>query len=317
MAVEFRGVFVIPITPLDEKRRLDERSLENLVEYYLKAGVNGFTVLGEVSEAGKLRRDEQQRIVEGAIARVGGRAPVVVGISRESTDLVVEAAGWASDLGASALMVAPPKNVRLGSDAIFEHYAEIGDRVDLPLVVQDEPETNHPAMSAELIARIFDEIPRAGCLKLEDPPTPAKILKLRELTHDGIAILGGTYGRWFLWEMESGSAGIMTASPTPEYLVEVWRAHLQGERERAAQIFFYNQALNWFYPDSAIAVRKEVLVRRGVIRTALSKQPGSEFGELERQELAEVLRWVEENVAASTGVQPLRWERRVAPRRGR
>jgi dihydrodipicolinate synthase/N-acetylneuraminate lyase len=109
----------------------------------------------------------------------------------------------------------------------------------------------------------------------------------------------------------------MTASPTPEYLVEVWRAHLRGQRERAKQIFFYNQVLTWFYPDSAIAVKKEVLVRRGVIHTALSKQPGSEFGELERRELAEVLSWVEENVAASAGVQPLRGGRRVAPRRAR
>ena len=153
MKSELRGTCVIAITPLDEKRKLDGKSLENLIDYYLQAGVDGLLVLGEVSEASKLSKDEQQRIVETAVSRIGGRIPVVVGISRESTDLVIDAARWAKDLGASALMVAPPKNLKLGDDAILGHYKAIGSAISLPLVVQDEPESNHPVMSAELLAR--------------------------------------------------------------------------------------------------------------------------------------------------------------------
>jgi 4-hydroxy-tetrahydrodipicolinate synthase len=306
MANELKGVYVIALTPLDGKRQLDLQSFENLIDYYLEAGVDGFTVLGEVSEAGKLSKNEQQQIVETAIARVGGKVPVVVGISRESTDLVIDAAGWAEDLGASGFMVAPPKNLKMRDDAMFGHYAALGDAVSLPLVVQDEPESNHPLMSAELLARIFKDVPRAKYLKLEDPPTPAKILRLRELTDDRIKIFGGTHGRWFLWELDSGSVGIMTGSPTPEYLVQIWKEHRRGQRDKARQIFFYNQALTWFYPEMAVAVKKEVLVQRGVIKTALLKQPAAEFSDLERKELVEVLEWVEEKIQTNAGVSPLR-----------
>jgi 4-hydroxy-tetrahydrodipicolinate synthase len=315
MTRELSGVCVIAVTPLDGQRKLDGRSLENLVDYYLQADVDGLLVLGEVSEVGKLSKDEQQEVVETAIGRVRGKVPVVVGISRESTDLVIDAAGWAKDLGASALMVAPPKNLKLGDGAILDHYAAIGGAVDLPLVVQDEPESNHPIMSAELLARIFADVPSATYLKLEDPPTPAKILKLRKLTNDRMRIFGGTHGRWFLWEIDSGSSGIMTASPTPEYLVGIWKACAQGKREQAKQIYLYNQALTYFYPEMAVAVKKEVLVKRGVIRTALMKQPATEFGDLERRQLSEVLEWVEDNVRESTGIAPLRWT--GGPRRKR
>ena len=99
---------------MDEKRRLDRQSLEHMLDYYVEAGVDGLLVLGEVSEASKLSADEQQSVVETAVERVRGRIPIVVGVSRESTDLVIDAAGWAEGLGASALMVAPPKNLRLG-----------------------------------------------------------------------------------------------------------------------------------------------------------------------------------------------------------
>lgn len=69
----------------------------------------------------------------------------------------------------------------------------------------------------------------------------------------------------------------------------------------------YNQALTYFYPEMAVAVKKEVLVKRGVIRTGLMKQPAAEFGDIERRQLSEVLEWVEERVRDSTGVVPLRW----------
>jgi 4-hydroxy-tetrahydrodipicolinate synthase len=265
-------------------------------------------VLGEVSEVGKLSTREQDQIVKTVMERVGRRVPVIVGVSRESTELVIEAAGWAADAGASGLMIAPPKNLKLSGEAILRHYQTVGDAVEkkLPIVVQDEPESDHPVMSAELLARIFDQVRQAKYLKLEDTPTPTKILKLREITGDRIKIFGASHGRWFLWEIDSGVIGIMTGSPTPEYLVGVWRSHSSGDRERARRIFLYNQPLTWFYPEMAVATKKEILVQRGVIRTGLMKQPAREFGDLERKELVEVLSWVEENVAASAGLPPLR-----------
>jgi len=100
----------------------------------------------------------------------------------------------------------------------------------------------------------------------------------------------------------------MTASPTPEYFVAIWNALQRGKRELAAEVFFYNLPLIHFYSEMAIAVKKEVLVQRGVIKTSKVKQPGRELGEREQKELSELLRWVEANVERVASITPLHWK---------
>ena len=304
---ELSGVFPILVTPLDEKRKLDLPSLKNLVRYYLSANVDGLTVLGEVSESDKLSERERNQILETVIQEIDGKVPIVVGTSRESTELAMEAAIWAQDHGAAALMIAPPKNPKLREGAIFDYYAAIGESVSIPIFVQDEPESNHPYLSVDLLSRINKEVRPAKYLKLEEPPTPVKLAKVKELTNGQMGIFGASHGRYILWEMRSGAAGIMTASPTPEYLVAIWKAFKSGNVEQAANIFFYNVPLTHFYGDAPVPVKKEILKSREVISTARMKGPSGEMGEKAKKDLTELLHWVEKNVEKVSGVEPLKF----------
>jgi 4-hydroxy-tetrahydrodipicolinate synthase len=147
------GVIIVLVTPLKNDRSQDTASLRKLVSYYLQAGVNGFTALGEVSESPRLSETERSENLKEVMEQVNGRVPVVVGTSRESTQLAVEAAIWAEEQGASALMIAPPKNLKLRDNAILAHYSAISDAVSIPIVVQDEPESDHPYMSEDLLTK--------------------------------------------------------------------------------------------------------------------------------------------------------------------
>ena len=308
MTTELRGFFPVLLTPLHQNRKQDLESLRQLVSYYERAGVHGFVALGEVSESAKLTESERRQNLSTVMEMVRRRLPVVVGGSRESTELAVEAARWAESEGASAVMLAPPKNVQLRDRAIFEHYETVADSIKLPIVVQDEPEGGHPYMSPELLAKINLEIGRAEYIKLEDAPTPDKVGKVSELSEGRAKVFGASHGKGYLWEMERGAVGIMTASPTPEYFVAIWNALQRGKRELAAEVFFYNLPLIHFYSEMAIAVKKEVLVQRGVIKTSKVKQPVRELGEREQRELSELLRWVEANVERVASITPLHWK---------
>ncbi|MHB8566966.1 MAG: dihydrodipicolinate synthase family protein [Nitrososphaerales archaeon] len=305
MTRDLAGAFVVLITPFDSNQVQDHESLRKLVRYNLKAGVDGFTALGEVSESPKMSDREREENLATIFDEVKGKVPVIVGASRESTDLALDAAKFAEKMGAAAVMIAPPKSLKLREDAIFNHFAAISDSINIPIVIQDEPESDHPYMSVQLLARLGDKIKHSRYVKLEDPPTPIKISKLTQLVGNTMRIFGASHGRSYLWELDRGAVGIMTASPTPEYLVAIWKAFKNGNRDIAKKIFFYNLPISHYYGEMALAVKKEVLVHRGVIKTATMKQPAGDIGDSGRRDLIELLKWTEEGVLQSTGISPL------------
>lgn len=306
LSQELAGAFVVLVTPLDSKQVPDHESLRRLVRYNLKAGVNGFTALGEVSESPKMSDQERRDNLQTIFDEVKHQVPIIVGTSRESTDLAIDASRYAEKLGAAAVMIAPPKNLRLRDDALFNHFAAISDSINVPIVVQDEPESNHPYMSVQLLARLANETKHSTYVKLEDPPTPMKIQKLKQLVGDRMRIFGASHGRSYLWELERGAVGIMTASPTPEYLVAIWKAFKSGNMELAKKIFFFTLPISHYYAEMALAVKKEVLVHRDIIKTATLKQPAGYLGEHDKSDLFDLLKWMERGIQESTGISPLR-----------
>lgn len=307
MSKKLGGAFLVLVTPLDEDNKQDNESLSKLVGYYLKAGVSGFTILGESSEIDKLSQKEKEDNLAIVKERVRGKVPLVFGTSQEGTQKAVEESVWAEQQGADGLMIAPPKNIKLRDDAIFNYYAEINDKINIPIIVQDYPQTNHPYMSPNLISRINSELSQAQYLKLEDPPTPIKLTKVKELVGENMKIFSALGAKSYLWDLDRGAIGVMTASPTPEYLVGIWNAHQDNDREKALEIFWRYLPLIHFYEEGyGISVRKHVLQMRGIIKTANMKIPGPELDNKGKKELAELLKWVETEIQNKTGLFPMR-----------
>ena len=75
------GVFIISATPFSANGEIDYGSADRLVEFYIGHGVSGMTILGMMGEAPKLSTEESDSFMRHVIRRVGGRIPVVVGVS--------------------------------------------------------------------------------------------------------------------------------------------------------------------------------------------------------------------------------------------
>jgi 4-hydroxy-tetrahydrodipicolinate synthase len=310
MSEPLAGTFVVTVTPLDDRRNQDENSYRGLIEYYSKAGVGGLTILGESAERDLLSEEERQRILTITFELMGGKLPIVVGTGNESLQLTVQSSISAQSLGASAVMIPPPRGLKTGlevpnEDAIFDYFSSVGDAIEIPIVVQDFPQTDRPKMSPTLIGRLNQEISNATYLKLEDPPTPLKLTKIREITGDRLKIFSALYGRDSFWDLVHGAVGIMTSSPTPEYLVAMYDAYVAGDRKKAFDIYLNTLPLIYYCSELGLAVRKEILVKRGVIRTSKMKLQEKELADSQKRELADVLDWVEKTVLSSSGVTPL------------
>ena len=183
------------------------------------------------------------------------------------------------------MFVAPPP---IQSDqAIFDYYADVAEAVEIPIAIHDFPESFKTILSAELIARMGNEIEGVGYIKLEDYPVLEKMSRIHEHAPDAIGIFGGLGGMYFLEELQRGSRGIMTGFAWPEVLVGVYEAFRSGDVAGAAAIFDrYVPLIRYeFQPKIGLAYRKHVYRERGIIDTTFIRPPGMQIGDYTRAEL--------------------------------
>jgi 4-hydroxy-tetrahydrodipicolinate synthase len=150
------------------------------------------------------------------------------------------------------------------------------------------------------LARIAREIPRARTIKLEDPPTPFKTSRILEAAGDiPVRIFGGLGGVFLLEELLAGATGAMTGFAFPEVLVGVVSFFRAGEVDQAADLFYRAVPLMRFEFQEGIgmAIRKEVLHRRGVLASPATRAPGASLDRTTREALDRVMEWVEATAA--------------------
>jgi 4-hydroxy-tetrahydrodipicolinate synthase len=288
--LDVNGVFAIVATPFAADGSVDVSSLERLVEANIAAGVDGLTVLGVASEAQRLNDRERALVIATAIRATAGRVPLVVGASFDGTHVAVEAAGAAREIGAAAVMVAPPTFASVGP-ALTRHLQAIA-AVGLPLILQDYPPLNGVTMTPSQMAGLAAEVREICCIKLEGPPTPVRISQTRALVDSAMRIVGGSGGLYLLDELRHGSDGTMTGYSFPEDLISVVRAWREHDIERAARDYYRILPLlvHEGQPAIGLAIRKEILRRRGWIANATVRAPGMSLDSVTANGIDEVLR---------------------------
>jgi len=294
--VQLEGVYSVLPTPFRPNGDLDEASLRRVIDLFISAGVNGVTALGVTGEVARLDDSERRRVLEVVVEHVQGRIGVVAGTTSEGTRTCIAYSRHAHEVGATAVMVSPPRMPKLNSEAVVRHFKALADAVDIEIVVQDYPPISGFTMEPALLARIAREIPRARTIKLEDPPTPFKTSRIIEAAGDtAVRIFGGLGGVFLLEELLAGATGAMTGFAFPEILVQIVKLFRAGRVEEAADTFYRTVPLMRFEFQEGIgmAIRKEVLHRRGALASPATRAPGAVLDQTTREALDRVMQWVE------------------------
>jgi len=134
-----RGIICPIITPLADRDRLDTAGLERLVEHILGGGAGGLFVLGTTGEAPSLSHALRRELIDRTCTLVGGRVPVLVGITDTSFVESVQMAGRAADAGATAVVLAPPYYFPAGQPELLEYLHHITPELPLPLYLYNMP----------------------------------------------------------------------------------------------------------------------------------------------------------------------------------
>ena len=272
----FAGVIPILATPFLDDETLDLESWQRLLEFMIEIRVDGVTILGVLGESNRLLDHERETLIKSAVRTVNKRMPIIVGTSHSGTEAARDLSRTSARLGADAVMVMPGKEAVPSDDRIVESYQRIAEGLTIPIVLQDHPASSEVHFSVPLILRLLREVPAIQCIKEEAVPTAPKIRQLRDgIGNERMPILTGLGALYAPFDLEAGSDGFNTGFAFPEVLMAMVRAAGAGEWQRMHDIYARFAALIVFEQQPGVAVRKDILRRRGLLTSARARHPGA------------------------------------------
>lgn len=272
----FQGVIPILATPFHDDETLDLNSWKRLVDFMVALGVDGITILGVLGESNRLRDEERTLLITTAVTATNGRVPVIVGTSHTGTRVVEDFSKQAQDLGADAVMVTPAREPVPSDDRIVEIYQRVAERLSIPIILQDHPVSTDVHMSVALMVRLIKAVPGIQCVKEEAVPTAPKIRQIREGSVERrVAILTGLGALYAPFDLEAGSDGFNTGFAFPEALMAMVAAARVSDWRKVHALYSWFAPLIVFEQQPGVAIRKEILRRRGLLASARARHPGA------------------------------------------
>lgn len=116
-------------------------------------GHDGVVVSGTTGESPTTSVAEDGQILAAVRDAVGGRATVVAGVGTNATAHSVELAQQAEKVGADGLLLVTPYYNKPSQDGVFEHFRQVAQATDVPVMLYDVPGRTATTISLETYER--------------------------------------------------------------------------------------------------------------------------------------------------------------------
>ena len=143
------------VTPFKDSGEIDYQSLENLTNYLIDQGSNGFVIGGTTGETPTLSHAEKIELYRRFGEIVGGRVPVIAGTGSNNT---AETITFTNEVGQIpgidyALVVVPPYN-KPNQRGMKAHFKAVSENVNLPVIMYNIPGRTGVKMEVETIIEL-------------------------------------------------------------------------------------------------------------------------------------------------------------------
>lgn len=240
--MRFEGVMPAITTPFNQDFSIDHEFVRRHVSWLIDHGCTGIVPLGSLGEGNTLRFDEKTAIVDSCLEALGGRAPVMPGISALSTAEAVELAQRCAAAGCKALMVLPPYVHNGKMRETIGHFAAIFEATDLPCMLYNNPIAYGTDVTPEIMAELAGRFPNMKAIK-ESSGDIRRVTAVKALLGERLAVFAGLDDMPFeaAWSGADGwIAGLVNALPAES--VHLFSLARQGRRDEAFELY------RWFLP---------------------------------------------------------------------
>ena len=232
------GLIVAPLTPFTADLKVDEGALRRQIDYVVDdCGATMVVAAGvETQEYTYLGLDERKALIRATIELVGGRAPVMVGVSHASFRTAIELANEAERLGAAAIQLLAPLRPFAGPptrDDLIAYFEAVGRETSLPITLYLNPGPGADVSIPDTIA--LAKLPRIAFIK-ESSRDLARVSRLIvEIDRAGHARYFTTM-QMLLSTLMLGGSGATMPPPGSEIARHIIDAFVAKDYERAAEL---------------------------------------------------------------------------------
>lgn len=132
------GIWLPIITPFIEDK-VDLKSYEKLINYYIDKGISGIIPLGTTGESPTISDMEYELILDKTMEYVNGRVPVIVGAGGNYTKKVIEKIKIVEKYKPEGILSVSPYYNRPDQNGIYEHFKAISESTSLDMVLYNIP----------------------------------------------------------------------------------------------------------------------------------------------------------------------------------
>src|ERR1700683_3675635 len=172
LVCQWSGVFPAATTQFDVAGNVDIAATQAVQAALVRDGVHGLVLLGTVGENNSLSAEEKRAVLRAAVAAVGGKVPLLTGVSENTTAAAATFARDAERIGVNGLMVLPAMVYVPTTAELEQHFKSVAQASALPIMLYNNPPAYRVSIEFELLERLA-ELPTIVAIK-ESSPDPRR-----------------------------------------------------------------------------------------------------------------------------------------------
>lgn len=157
MIKRIKGPITILPTHFSDNGDLDLGATRASAEYARDtyAGHDGCVMIaGSTSEFYAMTDEESLAMIETVVDVLNGKVPLIAGTGRAATRLSIDMSVKAQSLGIDMAMISNPYYMHVSEEGLYRHFSQIAERLDIGVMVYDNPTTSKIAIPPHLMQRL-------------------------------------------------------------------------------------------------------------------------------------------------------------------
>lgn len=207
-AKDLTGSMVAIITPMHADGKINLSQWRQLIKMHISCGTQAIIVGGTTGESALLTKEELNTLIGEAVKLCNeSNTMVIVGTGGIDPEKVKSTNQLAHDLRADAVLVVTPYYLLISQKALINHFTDIADNSELPVILYNVPNRTGIDLSAKTTAILSKHDNIIGIKEAKsDPERFKELVKLKNFS-----ILSGD-DHSFVETMSMGAHGVISVA---------------------------------------------------------------------------------------------------------